>query len=83
MLEGMNALTTPAHERHYLTVAQVAAELGCSEPTVRRRIRAGELPAVRLGPRGSAFRAPGFGRGCGRNQTSGETEDAASGEEEK
>jgi excisionase family DNA binding protein len=52
----MNPLTTPDHEREYMTVAQVAAELACSEPTVRRRIRAGELPAVPLGLRGSGVR---------------------------
>jgi excisionase family DNA binding protein len=45
----MNVVTTPAHESHYLTVAQVAAELSCSEPTVRRRIREGQLPARQLG----------------------------------
>jgi excisionase family DNA binding protein len=39
----MTVLTTPDHQREYLTVAEVAAELACSEPTVRRRIRAGEL----------------------------------------
>jgi excisionase family DNA binding protein len=44
----MTVLTTPDH-REYLTVAEVAEELRCSEPTVRRRIRAGELAAVRLG----------------------------------
>ena len=52
----MTVLTTPDH-REYLTVAEVAAELHCSEPTVRRRIRSGELPAVRLGERtGTAVR---------------------------
>jgi excisionase family DNA binding protein len=42
-------MTTHAHPSPYLKVAEVASELGCSEATVRRRIRAGELPAVRLG----------------------------------
>jgi excisionase family DNA binding protein len=32
-----------------LTAREVAARLGVSLPTVRRRIRSGELPAVRLG----------------------------------
>ena len=45
----MTALTQPDHPGAYLSVAEVAAELGCSEPTVRRRIRTGELPAVKLG----------------------------------
>jgi excisionase family DNA binding protein len=45
----MTVLTTPDHQREYLTVAEVAERLRCSEPTVRRRIRAGDLAAVRLG----------------------------------
>jgi excisionase family DNA binding protein len=52
----MTLMTTPDHE--WLTVAEVAAELACSEPTVRRRIRSGELPAVQLGGKGSALRVP-------------------------
>ena len=44
----MNALATREHGGPYLTVAEVAANLACSEPTVRRRIRDGELPAVQL-----------------------------------
>jgi excisionase family DNA binding protein len=51
-------LTTPEHRREYLTVAEVAAELACSEPTVRRRIREGSLPAVQLGGHGSGVRVP-------------------------
>jgi excisionase family DNA binding protein len=54
----MTVLTTPDHQREYLTVADVAAVLSCSEPTVRRRIRGGELPAVQLGGPGSAVRVP-------------------------
>ena len=42
-------VTTPAREREYLTVGEVAAELKCSVATIRRRIRSGELPATRLG----------------------------------
>jgi excisionase family DNA binding protein len=42
-------MTTSAHPSPYLKVSEVASELGCSEATVRRRIRAGDLPAVRLG----------------------------------
>jgi excisionase family DNA binding protein len=52
----MNALTTADHE--FLTVADVARLLQCSEPTVRRRIRAGELPAVKLGRGRSVLRVP-------------------------
>jgi excisionase family DNA binding protein len=56
-----------AHERRnqrrtqseYLKVFEVAEELRCSEPTVRRRIRSGELAAVKLGTgRNSAIRIP-------------------------
>jgi excisionase family DNA binding protein len=45
----MNILTTREHGSAFLTVAEVAALLQCSEPTVRRRIRTGELPACNLG----------------------------------
>jgi excisionase family DNA binding protein len=55
----MTVVTTPERQREYLTVAEVAAELACSEPTVRRRIRAGELPAVQLG--GPPVRIPRAG----------------------
>jgi excisionase family DNA binding protein len=52
------SVTTSEQKSEWLSVGEVAAELGCSEPTVRRRIREGELPAVRLGPRGSGVRVP-------------------------
>jgi excisionase family DNA binding protein len=35
---------------HLLSLAEVAQRLGCSTQTVRRRVRAGQLPAIRLGP---------------------------------
>jgi excisionase family DNA binding protein len=35
-----------------LTVAQVAELCACSQDTIRRRIREGDLPAVRLGAGG-------------------------------
>jgi excisionase family DNA binding protein len=54
----MTVLTTRDHSGEWLTVAEVAERLRCSEPTVRRRIRAGELPAVRLGGPGTAVRVP-------------------------
>src|SRR5829696_1246481 len=41
---SLYALDHPDHERRYLTVSEVAAELACSEPTVRRRIRTGQRP---------------------------------------
>ena len=50
-------MTVIDHSGEHLTVAEVAAYLHYSEPTVRRRIRSGELPAVRLGARaGTAVR---------------------------
>jgi excisionase family DNA binding protein len=57
----MTVLTTPDHQSAWLTAADVATELACSEPTVRRRIRAGQIPAVRLGGPGSAVRIPRAG----------------------
>jgi excisionase family DNA binding protein len=60
-IQGMTVLTTTEHSGEWLTVADVAAELACSEPTVRRRIRDGEIPAVRLGGRGSGVRIPRAG----------------------
>jgi excisionase family DNA binding protein len=50
----MTVLTSPSQPGAYLTVAEVAAELSCSEPTVRRRIRAGELAAVKPWQSGAA-----------------------------
>jgi excisionase family DNA binding protein len=57
----MTSPTTHEGASAYLTVGKVAAELHCSEPTVRRRIRDGELPAVQLGGPGSAVRVPRAG----------------------
>jgi excisionase family DNA binding protein len=45
----MSVLTTPDAPGDLLTIAEVARQLRCSEPTVRRRIRAGDLAAVRIG----------------------------------
>jgi excisionase family DNA binding protein len=44
-----------------LTVGEVAFHLRCSEETIRRLIRAGALPAVRLGGPGTALRVPAAG----------------------
>src|SRR4051794_33268110 len=58
-VEWVGAMTTivDTHEP-FLAVKQVAHELGISPATVRRRIEAGELPAVQLGGPGSAVRIP-------------------------
>jgi excisionase family DNA binding protein len=45
----MTVLTAPDPPGDLLTVAEVAELVRCSEPTVRRRIRAGGLAAVRIG----------------------------------
>jgi excisionase family DNA binding protein len=52
----MNGMTNPDHPSAFLTVAEVAERLRCSEPTIRRRIRAGEIPAVKLGQGRSVIR---------------------------
>jgi excisionase family DNA binding protein len=44
----MNAVTNAENGSGLLTVAEVAEWLRCSEPTVRRRIRDGQIPAVKL-----------------------------------
>ena len=45
----MSVVSTAEQKSEYLTVFEVAEELRCSEPTIRRRIRSGELEAVKLG----------------------------------
>jgi excisionase family DNA binding protein len=46
------------HERDYLSIAEVADQLGVHPNTIRNKIAAGELPAARLGGRGSSIRIP-------------------------
>jgi excisionase family DNA binding protein len=45
-------MQTNALDKRLLQVKEAASELGVHEATVRRAIAAGELEAVRLGPRG-------------------------------
>ena len=45
----MNTVTNAESGGGLLTVAEVAQQLRCSEPTVRRRVRDGQIPAVKLG----------------------------------
>jgi len=54
----MTVLTTRERSGAYLTVAEAAELLRCSEPTIRRRIRDGALPAVQLGGPHSSVRIP-------------------------
>jgi excisionase family DNA binding protein len=42
---------SPVIEGDLMTVAQVALKLHVTEPTVRRWVSNGELPATRIGPR--------------------------------
>lgn len=51
MLGREREQASPATEVELMTVAQVAQQLRVSEPTVRRWISKGELPAARIGPR--------------------------------
>ena len=52
----MNAVTNAEYGSGLLTVSEVAERLRCSEPTVRRRIRDGQIPAVKLGQGRSVIR---------------------------
>jgi excisionase family DNA binding protein len=55
----MSILTPPDAPGEYLTVAELAEIVRCSEPTIRRRIADGSLRAVKLGRgRNSAVRIP-------------------------
>jgi excisionase family DNA binding protein len=51
-------MNTAAHERDYLSVGDVARMLDVAPVTIRRKIEAGELPAVQLGGPGSSVRVP-------------------------
>ena len=57
-MDSMTVVTIADRFQDYLTVSEVAALLRCSEPTIRRRIRDGSLPAVQLGGPHSAVRIP-------------------------
>jgi excisionase family DNA binding protein len=49
-------MDTDVRTPQLLTVREVADRLKLSEKSVRRRIASGELPAVRLGGRGTQLR---------------------------
>jgi excisionase family DNA binding protein len=51
-------MSTLVPERQLLTVRETAERLAISEKSVRRRVRAGVIPALRLGHKGSAIRIP-------------------------
>jgi excisionase family DNA binding protein len=50
--------TAATYETPLLTVPEVAERLRVSRPTVYRRIRAGEIPAIRVGNTSGALRVP-------------------------
>jgi excisionase family DNA binding protein len=49
-------MSTVTHEREYLSVSEAALMLGVSAPTIRRKVAAGEIPAVQLGRPESSIR---------------------------
>ena len=49
---------TDTYEHRYLSVAEVALRLGLSAHAVRRKIAAGQLPAVPLGGPHNSIRIP-------------------------
>ena len=49
--------TGPAVDHPLMTVSQVAAVLGCSGMTIRRRIEARKFPAVKIGTKALVPRA--------------------------
>jgi excisionase family DNA binding protein len=51
-------MTADVHELNLLTVREAAALLRQSERSVRRKVRSGEIPAVRLGGPGAPLRVP-------------------------
>jgi excisionase family DNA binding protein len=51
-------MTNVAAPQELLTISETAELLRCSEESIRRKVRSGELPAVQLGPPGSAIRIP-------------------------
>jgi excisionase family DNA binding protein len=55
-MRSLHTVAEPAEKM--LTVAEVAMRCHCSAHTIRRRIAAGELPAVQLGGPGTALRVP-------------------------
>ena len=54
----MSVVTTRDQSIDLLTVTEAAELARCSEHTIRRRVRSGELSAVRLGHGRSAIRTP-------------------------
>lgn len=54
--DGMPVLVEPAVKPEYLTVAEVAARLACSNETIRRLVNSGDLEALRFSGKGSRLR---------------------------
>lgn len=51
----MTAVAEPSGERDTISVAEIAARLGCSERTVYDMLNDGVIPAVRTGGKGSRY----------------------------
>ena len=51
-------MLSQAHKGELLTVKETASRLGLHVMTVRRKIERGEIPAVRLGHKGTSIRVP-------------------------
>jgi len=65
----------------WLSVAEVAAELGLSEPTVRRMAATGRLPAFRFGQRAYSVSKAELREFIGKCRTSGDAAVGAAGTE--
>jgi excisionase family DNA binding protein len=66
----------------WLTVADVAAELGLSEPTVRRMVATGRLPAYRLSKRSYSVDKTDLAQFVAKCRTSGDAAGGAAGSNE-
>jgi excisionase family DNA binding protein len=51
-------VSADVHELNLLTIREASALLKQSERSVRRKVRSGEIPAIRLGGPGSSLRIP-------------------------
>lgn len=66
----------------WLSVADVAAELGLSEPTVRRMAAKGRLPAYRFGDRSYSVDRSELAEFISKSRTAGDAAGGAAGTED-
>jgi len=69
-------------DERWLTVAETAAELGLSEPTVRRMAAKGRLPAYRFGDRAYSVDRHELREFMSKCRTSGDAAGVAAGTED-